>query len=106
METQGKHHFLFTNLVFSLHAATMQHLGKVKNPFTDKIERDLQGAQASIDMLDMIQAKTEGNLDEEEKRLMAQVLMELRLNYVDESRKKDPQGGSDQPSASTEQAKQ
>jgi hypothetical protein len=90
MDNTEKHQILFSHLVFSLHAATMQQLGKIKNPMTDKVERDLQGAQASIDMLDMIQAKTQGNLSQDESRFLGQVLQELRLNYVDESKKPDP----------------
>lgn len=85
MEKSEKHTFLFMQLVFSLHSATMQQLGKVKNPMTDKIERDLPGAQASIDMLEMIQEKTKGNLSDEEERFISQMLRELRLNYVDEA---------------------
>ncbi len=87
MEKSEKHTFLFMQLVFSLHSATMQQLGKVKNPLTDKIEKDLQGAQASIDMLEMIKERTKGNLSDEEDRFMNQMLRELRLNYVDEAAK-------------------
>jgi len=90
MEKSEKHTFLFMQLVFSLHSATMQQLGKVKNPLTDKIEKDLQGAQASIDMLEMIKEKTKGNLSDEEDRFVSQMLRELRLNYVDEAAKPQP----------------
>ncbi|HTX99407.1 MAG TPA: DUF1844 domain-containing protein [Bacteroidota bacterium] len=93
MEQKEKHRFLFMQLVFSLHSATMQQLGKVKNPLSDKIERDLQGAQASIDMLDMIREKTKGNLTDDEERFLSQILHELRLNYVDEAGKPEPSAG-------------
>jgi hypothetical protein len=84
MDPQEKHHLLFSEMVIMLHAAAMHQLGKVKNPLTDSIERDLEAAQNTIDMLDMLKARTQGNLQFEEDRLLGQVLQELKLNYVDE----------------------
>ena len=57
---------LFFSLIMTFQAAAMQQMGKLKNPLSDKIERDLQQAQLSIDILDMLQEKTRGNLSEEE----------------------------------------
>jgi uncharacterized protein YjaG (DUF416 family) len=82
---------LFLSLVMTFHAAAMQQLGKVKHPLTDKIERDLEQAQMSIDILDMLQEKTRGNLSDEEAKLLSNVLQELKLNYVDEASKKQPE---------------
>ena len=87
MDQQQKHQFLLAQLVIIFQAAAMQQLGKVKNPVTDKIERDLEAAQSSIDMLDMLKEKTKGNLTADEDRLLTNVLMDLKLNYVDESKK-------------------
>ncbi len=80
---------LFTNLVIMFQSAAMQHMGKIKNPMTDKIERDIEQAKISIDILDMIQRKTEGNLEEYESKLLKSVLQDLRLNYVQERDKKE-----------------
>ena len=95
MEPSERHSVLFARLVLMLHAAAMQHLGKVKNPLTDRVERDLPGAQGMIDTLAMIESKTKGNLSGEEQRMLAQVLQELRLNYVDEAAKPDPAPAGD-----------
>ncbi|MGQ9853361.1 MAG: DUF1844 domain-containing protein [Candidatus Oleimicrobiaceae bacterium] len=78
---------LFFNLVMMFHTSAMQHMGKLKNPLTDKIERDLLQAQMSIDMLDMLKAKTRGNLSENESRFLDRMISELKLNYVDEAEK-------------------
>ena len=78
----------FMQLVLSLQAAAMQQMGKVINPMTSKIERDLQMSQNSIDMLTMLDTKMKNNLSEEESKLIEHVLYELRLNFVDESNKK------------------
>ena len=87
MNPQEKETALFANLVMMFHSATMQHLGKIKNPLTDAIERDLPQAQLTIDLLDMLAAKTKGNLSEEEGKFLMNVVRELKLNYVDEQTK-------------------
>ena len=61
----------------------MQHLGKTLSPVTNKIEKNLPAAQSTIDMLDMLEAKTKGNLSENEAKLLKSILSELKLNYVE-----------------------
>ncbi|MCZ6776891.1 MAG: DUF1844 domain-containing protein [Ignavibacteria bacterium] len=97
MDVQQKSTLLFSQIVIMFHAFAMQQLGKVKNPVTDKIERDLIGAQNSIDMLDMLKEKTKGNLTKDEERLITDTLKELRLNYVDESGKPEPAKPAEEP---------
>jgi hypothetical protein len=88
MDDQNKHHAaLLFNLVMMFHSAAMQQMGKLKNPVSDKIERDMEQARLSIDMLDMLQAKTAGNLSEDESKFIGHVISELKLNYVDEVNK-------------------
>jgi hypothetical protein len=65
----------------------MISLGKLKNPVTDKIERNMEYAKLMIDTLDMLAAKTRGNLSEYEDKFLTEVLRELKLNYVDEINK-------------------
>jgi hypothetical protein len=84
MAKSEKETALFMGLVLMFHNAAMQHMGKVKNPLTDNIERDLEQAQFAIDTLDALEGKTKGNLSDEEIRLLTNVLRELKLNYVDE----------------------
>ncbi len=75
---------LFLQLVIMFQTAAYQQMGKVKNPLTDKMEKDLAQAQFSIDMLDMLEEKTKGNLSQEEKKYLELALYELRMNYLDE----------------------
>lgn len=65
----------------------MVAMGKLKNPATDKIERDLDQAKQSIDILEMLKEKTKGNLSAELSSLLDKFLTELRLNFVDERNK-------------------
>jgi hypothetical protein len=81
---------MFVSLVTMFHLAAMQQMGKIKNPLTDSIERNLEAARESIDLLEMLRSKTHGNLSADETRLLEQVLQELRLNFVDESSKPKP----------------
>ena len=84
MADSEKETALFMGLVLMFHAAAMQHMGKTKNPISDKIERSLEQAQFVIDTLDALSSKTKGNLSDEETRFLANVIKELKLNYVEE----------------------
>jgi hypothetical protein len=76
---------LFQHLVVMLQTLAFSQMGKLSSPVTGKMERELHQAKITVDMLAMLQNKTEGNLDEEEKRFLDTVMMELRMNYVDET---------------------
>lgn len=92
---------LFLGLIHSFQAAAMQQMGKVPNPYTEKIERDLPQAKLSIDVLEMLQTRTNGNLVGEEARFLQHVLTELRLNYVAELEEdKKGKAGSTAPPSS------
>jgi hypothetical protein len=78
---------LFIQLMLIFHQNAMIAMGKLKNPVTDKVERDLMQAKQSIDMLEMIKEKTINNLSPELARTLEHALTELRLNYVDETNK-------------------
>ncbi len=75
---------LFIHLVMMFHVAAMQQLGKVMNPITNKIERELEQAKFSIDTISMLKEKTKGNLSPSEEEYLGKVLFELQMNYVDE----------------------
>ncbi|MBI4811634.1 MAG: DUF1844 domain-containing protein [Ignavibacteriales bacterium] len=105
MDQVKKDEFLLIQLILMFQTAALQHMGKLKNPISDKIEQDLPQAQISIDILDMMYNKMKANLTPEEERMFTTVLQELKLNYVDEVAKaqKTPPTtqSSDQPQTST-----
>ena len=78
---------LFLQLLYLMHHTAMQDLGKIANPINGEVKRDLEKAQQAIDMLEMLEEKTKGNLSEELDKTQAMMLSELRLNYVDEANK-------------------
>lgn len=87
MTNEEKQTALFGGLVTMFHTAALQQMGKIKNPVNDTIERDLEQAQMSIDMLDMLQTKTKGNLSKDEEAFLGTAIRELKLNFVDEKAK-------------------
>ncbi len=105
---EEKNKALFISLIQQYQMQTWISLGKLKNPATDKFERDLKIAKLHIDLLEMLQEKTRGNLSEEEEKLLEQTLVNLRLNYVDEyeKEKKAQQGATEKTKekTTTEQA--
>ncbi len=75
---------LFLSLIYSFQMQGMMQLGKLANPMTNKSERELDGAQVTIDMLDMVKDKTRNNIGDDESRFLTQVIADLKLNYVEE----------------------
>ncbi len=87
MTDHEKDELLLTQIALMFQTAALQQMGKLKNPMTDTVERDLGQARISIDILDVLHRRMRGNLTETEDRMFTNVLRELRLNYVDEAAK-------------------
>ena len=78
---------LFLQLVLGLQQSGMMSLGKLMNPISRKIETNLDIARDTIDTLAALEARTRGNLEPDEERVLRQVLTELRMNYVETVKK-------------------
>jgi hypothetical protein len=91
---EDKNKQLFISLIYSFQMQTMMQLGKLANPVTGTIEKELDGAQVTIDMLDMLKEKTKGNSTVEETRFLEQVIADLKLNYVEERDKESKDAGN------------
>jgi hypothetical protein len=74
---------LFAQLVIQEANMAMLLLGKTPHPESGQTVRDLEGARMFIDQLEMLEAKTKGNLGKEEAQLLKQSLMSLHLAYVE-----------------------
>ena len=74
---------LFAHLVMQQSNMALMLLGKVPNPESGQPLRDLEAAKLFIDLLEMLEAKTMGNLSKEETTLLKQTLMNLHLAYVE-----------------------
>ncbi|MGB5848612.1 MAG: DUF1844 domain-containing protein [Ignavibacteriaceae bacterium] len=78
---------LFMQLVLQNQQMAMISLGKVKNPVSDTLDKNLEYAKLSIDTLDMLNQKTKGNLSEQEEKFLSESLTQLKVLYVEESAK-------------------
>jgi len=72
----------FSTFVLSLATSAQVGLGAVPHPETNKSAQNIPAAKQMIDILAILQEKTEGNLTESESALLEQVLFNLRIHYV------------------------
>ena len=89
---------LFMMLIQQHQQIGMMGLGKLMNPATNEMEKDLASAKYAIDTLTVIGKYTDGNLPKELKSYLDQTLTTLRLNYADEAKK----GGSEEKAAESD----
>lgn len=73
----------FETLVSYLSTTAMFQLGLLPGPGGERIPPDLPNAHRTIDLLDVLREKTRGNLNENEAKLLDDVLYELRMSYVE-----------------------
>lgn len=86
-ETESLPSIDFATFILSLSHSALMHLGEAPHPDTDKVEANLELAKQNIDLLGLMEEKTKGNLTGDEERLLAQVLFDLRMRYVERSKK-------------------
>ena len=72
----------FSSLILSLSSSALLHIGEIADPYTGEKKQDLALAKHSIDTMAMLKEKTEGNLSEEEQKLLESVLTDLRWRYI------------------------
>ena len=76
-----------TMLASSLYLQGMISLGLYPSPVTGKTEVSIHQAKHTIDMLDLIQRKTEGNRTDDESADLERMLHEMQMAYVSVSQK-------------------
>ncbi len=81
---QPQEHFQidFSTFIMSLTSSAFYNFGDIADPETGKMETNLPAVHQTIDMLTMLKEKTTGNLNEEEKKLLEQLIYELQMKYV------------------------
>ena len=74
----------FSTFVISLGTSALYHLGMVPDPETgNPVEPNLPVARQTIDTVEMLQEKTQGNLSDQESALLKNLLTELRMRFVE-----------------------
>ena len=100
---ENKNMQLFMGLCTSLVTQAWMQLGKIKNPMTDKIEADINAASLTIDMLGMLKNKTQGNISDEEAKILDQSISELKMNYIMSKEKAEEEPTKDEKKDSSEE---
>ncbi|MGD0615209.1 MAG: DUF1844 domain-containing protein [Verrucomicrobiota bacterium] len=92
----------FAQMVLQQANTAMLLLGKTPHPQTGRTLRDIEGARMFIDQMEMIEAKTKGNLTKEEQNLLKQTLLSLHMAFVEVVQSPEPGGAApaQQPAAS------
>ncbi|MCD6583339.1 MAG: DUF1844 domain-containing protein [Candidatus Omnitrophica bacterium] len=81
-KNESYHEPTFTIFLSSISMQAMIALGKLENPVTKKLEKNMEQARFLIDTLSILKEKTKGNLTSEEEKLLEESLFNLRLMYV------------------------
>lgn len=76
----------FEFLVHTLFTQALMALGRIPNPITKQSHRNLASAKHFVDMLEMLEQKTAGNLATDERRLLEEIQHQLRMMYMQEAK--------------------
>ena len=72
----------FASFVFSLGTSALMLMGEQLDPQQERLQVNLPQAKEIIDILSMLEAKTQGNLGTEEQSVLTDMLYALRMKYV------------------------
>src|SRR6266487_1471215 len=89
---------LFLEMVAQYANMALMFLGRVPHPETGQPTRDLETARLFIERLEMLEAKTKGNLNKDEESVLKQSLMAVRMAFV-EAVDQAPSGASERSEA-------
>lgn len=74
----------FAAFIMSLSTSALFHLGDISDPSSGEKKKDLVLAKHAIDTLGMLEEKTRGNLDADEKSMLSDILYDLKMRYIKE----------------------
>lgn len=72
----------FTTLISNFMTQALMSLGRLPVPGGEEPQVDLEMARYAIDMIEVLQQKTAGNVDEDEAQLLRTALDDLRMAYL------------------------
>jgi len=74
--------FDFSSLVLPFYTQALIKLGLMEDPFTKKVDENLELSKRLIDLLDLLKERTKGNLKQEEEVFLESCLNHLKMNYM------------------------
>jgi hypothetical protein len=78
----------FSTFLLSLATSALFHMGMTEGPGGAKGDVNLPLARQTIDTLELLEEKTQGNLSDDEAKLLEGILYELRMAFVASSEEK------------------
>jgi hypothetical protein len=78
----------FRFIVYNLYMSALQMLGVPTQAGAQAVDPDLERARYFVEFLQVLEAKTKGNLAEGESRMLTEVLYDLRMKFVEISGQK------------------
>ena len=85
-KNEGSQGFLppveFSTIVLPLYIQASIKLGLIEDPQTGKAEVDVDFAKRLIDVLDLLNDRTKGNLEKDEEILLGSCLQQLKMGYL------------------------
>ncbi|MFQ5455173.1 MAG: DUF1844 domain-containing protein [Nitrospirota bacterium] len=80
------HPVTFSGFIISLATSALIYLGEEENPATKRRDINLPQAKEMVDIIEVLEKKTKGNLTSEEENLLRNLLFTLRMKYVERSK--------------------
>jgi hypothetical protein len=72
---------IFMQFLGGLAQQALMQLGQMPNPYSGQAELDMKGARYTIELLNVVQLRTKGNLTPDEQRMLAGTLQDLKMAY-------------------------
>jgi len=72
----------FSTFVLSLNTSALIHFGDIPDPGTKERTVSVPAAKHTLQILEILKDKTTGNLDEQETKLLDDVLFNLRMKFI------------------------
>ena len=89
-ETEEKKEFLppldFSSIVLPFYTQALIKLGQAEDPISKKIDENLDMAKRLIDILDLLNERTKGNLKPEEEKFLDSCLQQLKMLYMEKAK--------------------
>ena len=79
----------FSSFILSLSSSALFHFGEIPDPVTNKKQKNIELAKQTIDILELLEKKTVNNLEKDEAVLLENLLYDLRMRYVNETKNID-----------------
>lgn len=73
---------LFTDFLMQIASSAFIYLGLVEHPATGRPQVNLEAAQETIEIIDMLREKTRGNLTRGEDKLFDELLADLKMQFL------------------------